>query len=64
MLVLHRNKGQRIICGSGPRRIVITLVETHNGWSSIGIEAPRDIRVLREELTTIPDNVEVEQSDS
>lgn len=50
MLVLTRLDGQRIVIGSGPRRIVITLIEGGRGRAKIGVAAPRDIQVLREEL--------------
>jgi len=50
MLILSRNAGQRIIIGSGPRRIVITLVSIDRNVVRIGLEAPNDVVILREEL--------------
>ena len=47
MLVLSRTRGEKIIIGDD---IVITLVEVWNGKVRIGIEAPKDIPVYREEV--------------
>lgn len=54
MLVLSRKRGERIkICiGNG---IWITLVEIDRGKARIGIEAPRDVPIYREELLAKPD---------
>ena len=51
MLVLKRRQGEKIILGSGPRAIVLTAMGTEGGGVQIiGIEAPKDVRILREEL--------------
>ena len=47
MLVLTRKKGQRIILSNG---IVITVCQTKSGSVRLGIEAPKDVKILREEL--------------
>ena len=47
MLVLSRLKDEKIIIGEN---IVVTIVEVRGNKVRIGIEAPRDVRVLREEL--------------
>jgi len=47
MLVLTRTKGQRIILSNG---IVITVCQTKTGSVRLGIEAPKDVKILREEL--------------
>lgn len=47
MLVLARKRGERIHIGDN---IVITVVEIDRGRVRIGVEAPRDIPVFRQEL--------------
>lgn len=50
MLVLSRKRGERIMVGDD---IVITVV--HAGDTvRLGIEAPRDVKVIREELVGQP----------
>jgi len=48
MLVLSRKIGQRIAIGGG---IVITVVAARGSQVRIGVEAPRDVVVLRDELS-------------
>lgn len=47
MLVLTRRLNERIFIGDN---IVITLVDIDRGKVRIGIEAPNDLRVDREEI--------------
>jgi len=47
VLVLSRKPGQKIILSNG---VVIMLVATNTCTAKIGIDAPADVRVLREEL--------------
>lgn len=47
MLVLSRKKDQQIIIGDN---IVITIVQVAGNKVRVGIEAPREVLVLREEL--------------
>ena len=47
MLVLSRKLGERIMIGD---RIVVTVVKLDNGQVRLGIEAPREIAVFREEI--------------
>ena len=46
MLVLSREKGQKILIGEG---IVIHLVSVKGNRAQIGIEAPKHIPICREE---------------
>ena len=46
-LVLSRFEGQRIMVGDD---IVITLISSRNGVAKIGVDAPKEIRVDREEI--------------
>lgn len=47
MLVLKRNEGESILIGDG---IEITVLECSNGIVKIGIEAPKDVKIIRKEL--------------
>ena len=46
MLVLNRSTGQRIFIG---KDIIITVGKMHGGKVQIGIDAPRNVPVNREE---------------
>lgn len=47
MLVLSRRPGESIVIGSD---IVVTVLEVRGGQIRIGIDAPRDLQVHREEV--------------
>ena len=47
MLVLTRYKGECLMIGDD---VEVRIINTINGEVSIGIEAPRDIEVHREEI--------------
>ena len=47
MLVLSRLKGEKIVIADN---IVLTVVEIRGGKVRIGIEAPADVKVDREEV--------------
>lgn len=47
MLVLSRKKNQRIMLDGG---IVITVIRSQRGKVRLGIVAPKEVRILREEL--------------
>lgn len=51
MLILTRRKGESLIIGE---EVVVTVVSASKDQVRIGIQAPRDIRVRREELEEIP----------
>jgi len=48
MLVLARRRNEGIVIGEG---ITITVVEIRGNQVRLGIEAPKQVRILREELT-------------
>jgi carbon storage regulator len=50
VLVLSRKVGQRILIGD---RITVTLVKVGHGGVRIGVEAPPEMAVIREELATV-----------
>lgn len=47
MLVLSRKEGQRILIGDN---IAVTVVKINHGGVRLGIDAPADMPVVREEL--------------
>jgi carbon storage regulator len=47
MLVLNRRKGETVIIGDNIR---ITIVDVQGDNIKIGIDAPRNINILREEI--------------
>ena len=49
MLVLTRRINERIVIGEN---IVVTVLEVHGDQVRIGIDAPREIKVFREEVLT------------
>lgn len=51
MLVLSRKVGEKILIGEN---IVVTLVEIDRGKVRVGIEAPKDVPVWRDELVVKP----------
>jgi carbon storage regulator len=48
MLVLSRKVGESIVISESIR---VTVVQVNNGHIRLGIDAPPEVRVLREELT-------------
>ena len=51
ILILSRKPGEKIIIGDS---IVLTVVEIDRGRVRIGIQAPRDVPVMRAELIPTP----------
>ena len=51
MLVLARKPGERIRIGDN---VVITLTRISGNTARIGIDAPDDVLILREELWSVP----------
>jgi carbon storage regulator len=51
MLVLTRKLGERVVIGD---RIVVTVVKLEGGQVRLGIEAPREVAVFREEIAHRP----------
>ena len=49
MLVLSRKIGERILIGD---KIAVTVVKIGHGGVRIGVEAPPEMAVVREELAT------------
>lgn len=55
MLVLTRKRDERIVIGNG--MITITVVEIVGNKVRIGIEAPKELSVHREEIQNLRDQV-------
>ncbi|HET6882091.1 MAG TPA: carbon storage regulator, partial [Pirellulales bacterium] len=51
MLVLSRKTKQQILIGEN---IVVTIVQVKGQTVRVGIEAPRDVRVVRGEIASLP----------
>lgn len=47
MLILSRKQNQSIVIGGN---VKVTIVSTTNGTAKLGIEAPQDVSVNREEI--------------
>jgi carbon storage regulator len=60
MLVLTRKAGERLIIGDN---IALTVVSVRNGQVRLGIEAPREIPVHRQEVLTASNEVANERRD-
>ncbi len=54
MLVLNRRRGEAIVLDGGIR---IVVLDSDNRGARIGIEAPKETRIQREELV-VPNDVE------
>jgi carbon storage regulator CsrA len=50
MLVLGRQTGERIYLETSDGPIWITIINTERGRCRLGVEAPRTVIVMREEL--------------
>lgn len=48
MLVLTRKSGQRILINQG--EIVLTILGFRHGQVRVGLDAPNDVNIVREEL--------------
>ena len=55
MLVLTRRELESILIG---KDIKVTILKTDYGRVQLGVEAPRDVLVLREELIPRPHNAD------
>ena len=47
MLIVKRNIGERIFIGDD---IIVMLGDTGRGFAKIGIDAPENVKILREEI--------------
>ena len=61
MLVLKRNEGESILIGDG---IEIKVLECSNGIVKLGIEVPKDVKIIRKELVLEVQNENKESADN
>lgn len=54
MLVLTRKPGEIIILDLGGREISVHILHTSTGRVSLGVDAPKDVKVRRGELAANP----------
>lgn len=54
ILVLSRKLGEKIYVGVGADAICITVVDIQHGKIRLGIEAPKDVPIMREEIRDDP----------
>jgi carbon storage regulator CsrA len=54
MLVLTRKPGEIVVLDLGGREVSVHILHTSTGRVSLGVDAPRDIKVRRGELATTP----------
>ena len=54
MLVLTRKPGEIVILDLGGREVSVHILHTSTGRVSLGVDAPRDVKVRRGELATNP----------
>ena len=57
MLVLSRKESERLIIGE---KIVVTIVRIEGGSVRVGIEAPSDVQIQREEVRRRRDDAQRE----
>ena len=50
MLVVSRRLGERLVIGTGPTRVVVTVTDIDRGKIRLGITCDRSIPIVREEL--------------
>ena len=50
MLVISRKNGQKLMINDN---IVITIVEARNGVCKLAIDADRDVKIYREEISVV-----------
>ena len=60
MLVLSRKLGEKICIGEN---IFVTVVDVERGKVRLGIEAPRDVPILRGELVNTPPENQQQRSE-
>lgn len=58
MLVVRRGVSERVIIGDGANQITVMVVRIKDGQVSLGIDAPKDVPILRDDAVhTLPKEV-------
>lgn len=60
MLVLTRKPGTALVLSNG---VTVTVTKVTGNKVSLGIDAPSDVRVVRDELLTLPPQPEGNETD-
>jgi len=50
MLVLSRKLGESIVIGEGPNAITVTVVRLRGDRIGLGIDAPKEVKIMRTEI--------------
>jgi carbon storage regulator len=50
MLILTRRVGEKLVIGEGPDRIEVTILSVKGTQVRVGVNAPRNVPVHREEI--------------
>ncbi len=50
MLILTRRAGERLFFGEGGNEIIVSVLSIRGGQVKIGVDAPDDVNILREEV--------------
>lgn len=50
MLVLSRKKNESLVIGEPPNQIIVTVVDVRGDKTRLGVDAPREISVHRQEV--------------
>lgn len=58
MLCLSRKVGERLVIG---KDIVVQIIRTHSGKVRLGLSAPKDVHIRREELLPQDELAELEK---
>lgn len=53
MLVLSRKKNEKIVIGEGENAIVVSVAEIRGDRVRLGIEAPKSIPIVRQEVQNV-----------
>lgn len=53
MLVVNRKRKESIIIGDGPNKIVVTIIDWRASGVRVGVQAPDDVAVNREEVYNV-----------
>jgi carbon storage regulator len=61
MLVLSRKLGEKIVIQGADGTVVVTVVKIDRNQIRLGIEAPQDVRVYREEIAPMRADVVAER---
>lgn len=53
MLVLSRKLGEKVVIGEGADAVTVVVVDIDRGKIRLGIDAPKDVPIFRQELLPV-----------